>query len=624
VSEANAQPATPSRSPSPFSTGSTGSAGSVGSAGSAGSARGTDSAGGVREVIVERGVQVGMRDGVRLAADVWRPDTAVAVPVLVCRTPYGRSMVEVSMAPETLARAGFGVVAQDCRGRFDSEGEWRYVRCEVEDGYDTVEWAAAQSWSNGRVGMMGPSYMGYTQWLAAIGRPPHLAAMIPECCPSDWWVANFDTGGAFRLALRIGWTASVVAQMAAEWGIDDPRLAALREVFDDARVAVAAADPAAIRAARERSKDLLADVYRTRPIQGNPLWHGRAGWLDEIFEHEDRDDAVWRRINPSSHYDALDLPAVHVGGWYDIHLSGVLANFVGMRAQAPTERSRTAQRLVVGPWAHWSPQVPVVGDIDFGPDAVLDLTAVRLAWYGRWLQDGPDPGWAPVRIFVMGENVWRDEQEWPLARTRYTPWYLRAGGRLGADRPDDGEDADGFVYDPRAPVPTVGGRLLGSGEVAGPMVQPAVDGRDDVLVYTSEPLDGPMEVTGPVRVELWASTDAPDTDFTAVLLDVGSDGAAVNLCEGAVRARHAGLGVGLVAGAVYPFTIDLVATSVVLRAGHRVRLLVSSSSYPEWEPNPNTGKPLGTDTAADLRTAHQRVYHDPRHPSRLVLPVIPR
>lgn len=532
-------------------------------------------------------------------------------------------MVELLSAPVELAAAGFAVILQDCRGRFASEGTWGYVHCEVDDGYDTVEWAAGQPWSNGRVGMFGASYMGYTQWLAAVAHPPHLEAMAPECCAADYWAASFDSGGAFRLALRLGWTASLIAAMAPEWGIEDPTLEKLRQAFLDARAAVVSADPTAIRTTREVTKSLLDDVYLSRPIQDNDLWHGRATWLDEIFEHESRDDSNWRRVNPATHYGALDLPAVHVGGWYDIHLEGILQNFLGMQRQAPTERARRAQRLIVGPWAHWTPTIPVVGDIDFGPEAVLDTTRLRLAWFQHWLQDGADPGWAPVRLFVMGQNRWRDEQEWPLARTEYTPWYLGPDGRLGPEAPREGDAPDSFTYDPRHPVPTLGGRLLGSGEVAGPLDQRELSGRPDVLVYTSERLIEPMELTGPVGAELWVATDAPDTDFTAVLVDVHPDGTAWNLCEGAVRARHSGVTMPLAPGAVYHFTVNLVATSVLIPAGHRLRLHVSSSSFPEWEPNPNTGRPVGLDTDSDLRAAHQQVFHDARHPSQVVLPIVP-
>lgn len=574
------------------------------------------------EVQEERNVLIPMRDGVRLTADIWRPVTDGPVPVLVSRTPYGKEMVEMMAPPSYLASSGFAVIVQDCRGRFGSEGEWGYVHCEVDDGYDTVEWAAGQPWSNGRVGMFGASYMGYTQWLAAVAGPPHLEVMAPECCAADYWAASFDSDGTFRLALRLGWTATVVAAMAPQWGIEDPRLDALRQAFMDARTAMLTGDDQGVRIARAETKSLLDEVYRTRPIKDNELWYGRARWLDEIFDHEDRADSNWRRVNPDSHYGALDLPAVHVGGWYDIHLAGILRNFTGMRRQAPTERAREGQRLVVGPWAHWTPMLSVVGDVDFGPEAVLDTNPLRLAWFQYWLQDGPEPDWPPVRIFVMGPNTWRDEQEWPLDRTVYTPWYLGRNGGLGREAPEPDQQPDSFTYDPADPVPTRGGRLLGTGELAGPMDQGEVAERTDVLVYTSAALPEPTEVTGPVRVELWAATDAPDTDFTAVLIDVHPDGRALNLCEGAVRARHSEPG-PLVAGAVYRFSIDLVATSVVLPAGHRLRLHISSSSFPEWEPNPNTGRPVGVDSDADLRPAHQLVYHDSRHPSHVLLPIIP-
>jgi putative CocE/NonD family hydrolase len=574
--------------------------------------------------LVERNVRVPMRDGVELAADLWLPRSGGPAPTLVTRTPYGRTVTAQMAPPDALAEAGFAVVVQDCRGRFDSDGEWTYVHADVDDGYDTVEWAAAQSWSNGKVATFGASYMGYTQWLAAITHPPHLVTMIPECCAADYWVASFDSGGAFRLSLRLGWTASVVASMAQAWGIDDPVLRQIMKASIALRTAMVSGDRQAEEAARDQVKAVLDGVFATRPIKNNPLWRGRATWLREIFEHEARSDSNWRAVNPSSHYGALDLPAVHVGGWYDIHLAGILDNYVGMRRQAPTERARNGQRLIVGPWPHWTPQSGLVGEVDFGAEATLDVMALRLDWFRHWLQGRPEPDLPPVRLFVMGENRWRDEQEWPLARTVYTPWHLRVGGGLGPAAPGGAEAPDQFTYDPRDPVPTLGGRLLGSGEVAGPFDQRPNESRPDVLVYSSEPLAEPMELTGPVTVELWAASDAPDTDFTAILIDVHPDEAAMNLCEGVVRARHSGLRSPLVAGAAYPLTIDLVATSVLIPAGHRLALHVSSSSFPEWEPNPNTGAPIGTDTAADLSVARQTIFHDARHPSRVILPVIPR
>ncbi len=578
-------------------------------------------------VIHERSVAVAMRDGVRLFADVRRPDTEQPVPVLLMRTPYNRALLAAGFPLDRMVEAGFGVVLQDCRGCFESEGQWSYVRGDVEDGYDTVEWAAREPWSNGRVGMFGPSYMGNTQWMAAISGAPQLEVMAPACCPADLWTGAFDTGGAFRLGLRVSWAAGLLASMASQWGIEDARLARLSAATLDLVIAEFNGDDETAADAASRARDVLEPLYGERPVGSSDLWQKRVAVVDELAEHESRTDSWWRRVAPSTYYGVLDLPALHVGGWYDIHLGGTLANFGGMRRQALAARARDGQRLVVGPWGHWRPDRTRWGDADFGPAAALDVAGMELAWFRRWLQDAPDPGWAPVRIFVMGENAWRDEQEWPLARTEFLPWYLHAGGVLAARPPaeNDSAEPDRFSFDPAHPVPTLGGRLLSTGEPAGPRDQRPTFARHDVVLYRSEPLPTPMEITGPVVVDLWAATDAPDTDFTATLIDEHpADGPALNLCEGAVRARHTDIPMPLVPGAVYRFTVDLVATSAVVGAGHRLTLLVSSSRFPEWEPNPNTGHGLGIDSAADLRIAAQAVFHDARHPSCVVLPVIPR
>ena len=573
-------------------------------------------------VIEERGIFVTMRDGIRLAADVWRPDVDHSVPVLVGRTPYSKAMAEIVSFPKKLALAGFAVVLQDCRGRFDSEGEWGYLSCEVDDGYDTVEWAAVQPWSNGRVGMFGASYMANTQWLAAIGRPPHLDALAVEACAADHWSASFGTDGAFRLSLRMSWTALIVSAMAEQWGLDDELLSQLRAAFKAQSRAAAAGDRAKILAAKATTRLLLEDVYRFRPIRDNELLSSRTAWLGDIFDHEARGDSHWRLFNPSTYYAALDLPTVHVGGWYDIHLDGVLRNFTGMSKQAPSELTRSAQRLIVGPWSHWTPSMTKVGEVDFGADARIDMTEIQLRWFNTWLRDEEAQVSAPVRIFVMGPNVWRDEEQWPLARTQYTPWYMNSDGTLLPERRTIGNGTAHFDFDPSDPAPTIGGRLLGLGEVAGPFDQSPLDARRDVLTFTSATLSEPMEITGPVMVELWASSDVPDTDFTAILADVSPDGRVLNLCEGAVRARHQ-LDGPMTMDAIYRFRVDLVATSAVIAIGHALRVYVSSSSFPEWEPNPNTGHGIGVDGVSELRIAHQRVHFDSAHPSHIILPIIP-
>ena len=294
--------------------------------------------------------------------------------------------------------------------------------------------------------------------------------------------------------------------------------------------------------------EMVEPLFQYRPLRENPLLAKIAPWMADALAREDPDDPYFRELDHRAHYRTLDLPALHIGGWYDINVNGTIANFVGMSAHAATDVARRAQRLVVGPWPHWTPQISVVGDVDFGPNAVLDLEPLRREWFGHWLQDQPAPmlDRAPIRIFVMGENVWRDEWEWPLARTEWTSWYLHSGGHantsdgdgvLGLDAPAQVTPADTFVYDPRDPVPTQGGRLLGVGGVlAGAFDQRDVETRPDVLVYTTPPLEQAVEITGPVRVELWASTSAPDTDFTAKLVEVHADGRAINLCDGIVRA----------------------------------------------------------------------------------------
>jgi hypothetical protein len=573
----------------------------------------------VAPLLVERSVAIPMRDGVRLAADVWRPDVDAPVPVLVSRTPYNRAMLG-SDAAELLARAGYAVVQQDCRGRFESEGSgWRPIELDADDGYDTVEWAAAQPWSNGRVGMFGASYMGYVQWQAAIARPPSLVAILPETAAADYWDPVWGPGGAFRLANRVGWAFLVALEEARRATVQDPLL-------DGVRDRIASLDPGDILGRSLAIKPAVDELLAHRPLRDVPFFEQAAPWYADYFDRERRDHPAWLRANPRSHYTEIDLPAIHVGGWYDVQLSNTILSYEGMRDAAATPLARRAQRMVIGPWTHWGITERVVGEIDFGPESVLDIHGLRREWFGHWLQELPTTllDAPPVRIFVMGENAWRDEHEWPLARTRWTRWYLHADGVLSPEPPGAAEAAETFTFDPRDPVPTRGGRLLGTGGArSGPVEQGDVASRADVLAFTSEPLTSELELTGPVTAELWAATDAPDTDFTAKLVDIRPDGHSYNICDGIVRARtqHP---IPLAPGAVYCFTVDLVATSIVLRPGHRVQLQVSSSSFPMFEPNANTGNPAGTDRHDDLRTAHQRVFHDAAHPSHVVLPVIPR
>jgi hypothetical protein len=302
-----------------------------------------------REILVERSVPIPMRDGVRLYADIWRPDTDIALPVLVGRTPYNRKLMEAFSGSAALAREGYVVISQDCRGRFESEGEhWAPIEIEIDDGYDTVEWAAAQPWSNGKVGVFGASYMGYTQWQTAIARPPSLVAMLPECSASDYWDSTFGPGGAFRIANRVGWALNVAMEEARRQHLDDP-------LVDEITTAMkAAGDDMLARAAA--SAPTLQRILPTRPVRDIEFFRKAAPWYSEYFDHARRDHPWWRKVNPRTHFGDFDLPVVHVGGWYDVQCWSTLDAFTGMREGAKTERARENQWLIMGPWTHWGSQ----------------------------------------------------------------------------------------------------------------------------------------------------------------------------------------------------------------------------------------------------------------------------
>ena len=571
---------------------------------------------------VEFDVPVPMRDGVRLFADVYRPAGGGAHPVLLQRTPYDKSSPGAEsgrLDALRAARAGYAVVIQDVRGRYRSEGEFYPFANESRDGCDTVEWAAAQGWSTGRVGMYGGSYVGATQWLAAIARPPHLAAIAPSVTSHDYYEGWTYQGGALQLNFALSWALGLVlfnaGHLARRFGDLGPELARLTRALDHFDEAARCLPPEATPALARRE---LA-----------PYWHD---WL----AHPEN-DGYWRRWNIESRHGTLDLPALHCGGWYDVFLGGTLRNFTGMRANAASERARAGQRLIVGPWYHDRPE-PRVGEVDFGVGAAgasVDLDGRTLRFFDRWLRD-EDHGYsdeAPVDLFVMGANEWRKAGEWPLAGTRFVRHFLHSGGRarsLAGDGALDttapgAEPADHFLYDPRDPVPTRGGALCCHDPAVpyGAFDQREVEGRADVLVYTSAALEAPVEVIGPVTLILHAASSAPDTDFTAKLVDVAPCGRAINLCDGIVRARYRGStsrAERIVPGRVYEYRIDLGATANRFPPGHRIRVEVSSSNFPRFDRNPNTGEPVRGE--ADPRPAVQSVRHDEHCPSHLLLPIV--
>ena len=562
---------------------------------------------GSHAVQVETGIRVQMRDGVALVSDVYRPAAPGRFPVLLTRTPYNRKDPASGMF---LASHGYAVVLQDVRGRFDSEGEFDPFRHEAEDGYDTIEWASALSYSDGRVGMFGGSYVGATQMLAASSAPPHLVGIFPYVTASEYYDGWTYLGGALMQWFVESWTSGLAVDTVTR-------------------------KTASLARARQWAEGLPVDEY---PIAAFPPAPAAAPYFRDWVEHE-TDDEYWRGVRVSDHYGKMNVKALHVGGWHDIFSGGSIRNFIGMQKQAPTEEARKGQRLMMGPWAHaaTSPEGRI-GGVTFGAQAVLDMNGTIVKWYDHVMKGAQNEfaSEAPVRIFVMGDNAWRDEREFPLARTRYTRYYLHADkgaasvagdGSLSTVSPK-AEPPDRFEYDPASPVRTIGGRLCCSavnGYAPGPFDQSPNESRQDVLVYSTPPLAEDVEATGFVTMELYAATSAADTDFTAMLLDVDEKGFARYLADGIVRARFresTAKASPIVPGEAVKYTIDLWATSNVFKAGHRIRVHVSSSNFPRFNRNLNTGeRTLG---GTRMARAAQTIYHDADHPSAIVLPVIGR
>jgi putative CocE/NonD family hydrolase len=558
-------------------------------------------------LVVERNVAVPMRDGVVLRADVYRPEAPGRFPVLVMRTPYGKDgAVEDGSEPTIVRapRAGYAVVVQDVRGRFNSGGTFRPYHQEGADGYDTVEWAAAQPWSNGRVGTFGLSYPGAAQWLLAMEAPPHLVSIFPAM--------TFATGRQFFFfggAFNHDWMRWIALYIAPE----ERKRRGLPGILTEKEA----------EALWAKSK---WDWEKHLPLIGFPEFRDVAPWYDDWLRHPDDSD-YWAFADVVAAHPRIAVPALNFSSWYDSNYgpTGAVANFNGVRERGATEAARRGQRLVLGPWDHGDPneRETAVGELSFGPNMTIDYYGLILRWHDRWLKgipNGIDEA-PPVRLFVMGENVWRDEREWPLARTRYVPYYLRASGRLSPDPPDAAEPADRYTYDPRNPV------VIENFEVQGPYDRSGLESRPDVLVFTTPPLDTDVEATGPVEVRLFAATDAPDTDFMVMLLDVHPDGKAYNLMPleaGVIRARYRDSERSprlMTPGQAVELTIGGMVTSNLFRKGHRIRLHVTSSRFPVFDRNPNTGEPFGTGTR--LQPARQAIFHDAAHPSRLILPVIP-
>ncbi len=563
------------------------------------------------EVTVEREVKVYMRDGAVLRADIYRPKKEGKFPVLLQRTPYNKAS-GVSFGYRA-AGAGYVAIVQDVRGRYTSEGDWYPFRYESQDGYDTVEWAGLLPYSNGKVGMWGGSYVGATQMLAAIAHPPHLAGICPVVTASNYHRNWTYQDGAFEQWFNESWTSGLAQDTLS------------RQI--------------------QSQTNALEGAWKL-PLTTYPLFNtgtGSAGlnspdslapYFLDWLAHPSFDE-YWKRWSIEDHYSEITVPALHTAGWYDIFQGGSLRNYDGIKRNGGSDTAKNGQHLLVMIGGH-AGSGRKIGDVDFGASAAdYNESEMTLEWYD-FLFKGVHNHFAekPVRIFVMGANQWRDENEWPPTRATLTKYFLhsasaanslRGNGTLSTDAPGSAEPADHYMYDPANPVPTIGGPLCCDSLhlPAGPKDQRPAESRDDVLVYSTAPFANDVEVTGPVSVQLYAKSTAVDTDFTGKLIDVWPNGFAQNLTEGILRARYRAsqsIPELLNPGQVYNLTLDLWSTSNVFRQGHRLRLEVSSSNFPRFDRNMNTGEKASA--ATRWMSATNTVLHDADHQSALILPVV--
>jgi putative CocE/NonD family hydrolase len=564
-------------------------------------------------MVVERNAAMKTRDGVTLMADIYRPAGDGPFPVLLQRTPYNKDGA-AAFARRAVER-GFMVVVQDVRGRYGSEGEWYPFKHETDDGYDTIEWVAALPHANGKVGMFGGSYVGATQMLAAIGHPPHLAGICASITASNYHENWTYQGGAFEQWFNESWTSGLAQ--------------------DTLSRAVISGTNARVGSSVLPLKQYPLFNFEIAPGPGG-LTRTLAPYFEDWLDHPNY-DSYWKQWAIEENYDKIQVPGLIITSWYDIFQDGSLRNFVGIKAHGGSEAARTGQRLLVNIGGH-AGGGRRIGEVDFGPAASeYEWDPVTLDWYD-YLFQGKQNQFAtekPVKIFVMGENQWRSEDSWPLERAKETHYFLQSAGKANSAAGDGAlsaeaaqtKAADTFIYDPANPVPTVGGPLCCDAAhlPAGPRDQKDVESRADVLVYSTPPLENDMEVTGPVSLDLFASSSAVDTDFTAKLVDVWPNGFAQNLTEGILRARYresTAEAKPIVPGKVYEYKINLWSTSNVFLKGHRIRLEVSSSNFPRFDRNLNTGKPASTDSV--FVKATNTIYHDQAHPSTLLLPVVAR
>ena len=550
----------------------------------------TLAADGDRPIVMTYDVRVPMRDGITLSADIYRPDTTEPVPVILVRTPYDNGVAAHVAAGKKWARRGYAYVVQDVRGRGESDGDFYPLVTEANDGFDTIEWITRQPWSNKRVGMMGGSYLGWVQVYAAVLKPAGLATIVPSVTPPDP-DRNFPVQfGAYEPS-TLSWLLAISGKTMQDISQHD-----------------------------------LRGAYSHLPLYGADALLGRTlkAWRDWL-DHPTRDD-YWKAQAYQERLKDSTIPMLHISGWYDDVLVGTTENFANLRG-------RPNQFLMIGPWGHHINESRKIGAIDFGPNALVDLDAIYLRWFDRWLKGAPngvenDP---KVKAFRMGDNRWFTEDEWPPSRTRFTRYYLTSGGhansrfgdgKLVTTAPTASGPADSYRADPLNAFPFVTDDAFS--QIGGPDDYRKVEERKDVLVYTSAALARPLDVCGPLSVRLFASSSARDTDWATKVLAVRPDGFVLRLNDGIVRARFRQgreKEVLLEPGRVEQYDVDSWSTCIKLGVGWRLRLEVASHAFPKFDRNMQTGGPIGKEAAGLVAT--QTVYHDPDRASYLLVPVVP-
>ena len=542
-------------------------------------------------------VMVSMRDGVQLATDVYRDDATTVAPVVLMRTPYNKDRAKG--AAQQFAAAGYIAVVQDCRGKFASEGVFIPYNNEGQDGFDAIEWAGNQSWCNGRIGMWGSSYVGATQWQAAVEHPPKLVTITPTATWSSFY-RNLYLGGAVRHSLIARWASGNSPKPEGATVTDDWNRTLLHLPLSE--------------------------------IDDQVGWS--ISWLEAMLTHP-TPGGYWKRLDLTDDMLDLKLPMQHVVGYYDFFSRESVNNFSRMQQLAKDQATRKQQRLILGPWDHGTIGKSRVGDLDFGAEAQWDATAATLDWFDRTLKEtagSEATPIVPVRYFVMGENRWHEAESWPPGGYESTSFYLHSSGRantrggdgqLNRAAPSTDEPVDRFRADPADPVPACPVTDQRPLHVAiwAPVDQRTIEDRDDVLCYSTEPLTQPLTFAGNARADLFVAADTADADWVVKLIDVHPDGAAYNLAVGILRGRFRESELEpkpLTPNETCQISVDLGPIAAQIAPGHRLRVDICGAYFPLFDRNPNTGEgPFGKSTAI----ATESVYHTSAKPSSILLPV---